>query len=99
MNVGEYGYAGLASNASENAQRFFDSEPAMSIDRGAISLIVRRLENVRDAQSLGDRGNSVGHLQSVSFAFDEAWSCDEEQVAAANFYVSDFEGFDCDRHK
>src|ERR1041384_4029948 len=76
MHVGEYRNAGIVSNSTEYAQGFFDSKPAMGGDRSAIGLIVRRLENVRHAQPLGDRANRLGHFKCVRFALNEAGTCD-----------------------
>jgi hypothetical protein len=64
----------------------------MRIDRSAIGLIVRGFEDVRDAEPRGYRGDGFGHLERVRLAFDQAGACDQEEIAPAQFCVSDFEG-------
>jgi hypothetical protein len=71
----------------------------MSIDRGAVRLIVRRLEDIWNADTPADCAYGVSHLERVRFAFYDARAGDQEQLPAANLDASDFEGLDHDRHK
>ena len=63
----------------ENAQAFFQLRTAKGGDRRAIGFVVRRFENVRDAQFCGDGAQAFGHARRVSFAFDHARSGDQEK--------------------
>jgi hypothetical protein len=99
VNIGEHGYAGFGSHPAEYAEGFLDSKPTVGAYRGAIRFVVRRLEDVRDAETVSYRANRVSHLKRVRFAFDEARPGNQEQSWAANFDASDFEGFDRNRHK
>src|SRR5204863_9189587 len=76
MNISEYRHTGIVSHASENAQGFFDPEPAMSTDRRAIGLVIRRLKDVRHAYALSYRSDLVSHFERMRFAFDQTWAGD-----------------------
>ena len=65
--------------------------PAETLERGAVRLVVRGLEDVRNLQRLGDAGDALRHLERVLFRFDHAGSGDEEELAIADGYVAEFE--------
>jgi hypothetical protein len=99
MNIGEHGYTGIGPHPAKYAKGSLDSKSAVRAYRSAIRFVVRRLEDVGDAEPVSYRANRVSHLERVRFAFDEARPGDQEQISASDFYASDFKGFDRNRHK
>src|SRR5215510_5718500 len=99
VNVGKNDYTSLISHPAEYPQSLINARPAMRADRGAISFVVRRLEDVRNAESFRDRPDRVSHLERVRLTFDNARPGDDEQIFAANLDVTNLEGLNRDGHK
>src|SRR5215467_4540044 len=92
MHIGEYRHAGLAAHQTEDFQALFHTGTSMAFDRRAIGFVVRRLEDVRNAEPGGGVADRFRHFESVRLAFDDTGSGDQKQIAPANLHASDFEG-------
>ena len=57
---------------------------AIALDRGAVGLVVRRLEDERQLQRAAYAFDDLGHPHRVLLAFDDARPGDEEQFSGAD---------------
>ena len=91
VHVGEDGKVRLFGDAAEDAGAFDEAGAAKARDRGAVGLVVGGLEDVGDAEIAGDALDGIGHHARVLLTLDDAGAGDEEELAAADRDIADFE--------
>ena len=79
VNVGKNRQARAFLDVRKNAQALFQPRPAIGRNRRPVRLVVRRLENQRNAEFARDCADFFRHQHSVRFAFDHAGTGDQEQ--------------------
>ncbi len=85
MNIGENGEPGHLLDASQHVEAGGEPRAAERRQRGAIRLVVRRLEDQRHPQPFADLLQRRGGGDSVCFALDDARPGDDgERVAGAD---------------
>jgi hypothetical protein len=99
VHVGEDGEVRLFSDAAQDTRAFGEAGTAEARDRGAVGLVVRSLVDVGDGEIAGDALNGIGHEARVLLAFDDARAGDEEELAAANRDIADFEVVNAHRER
>src|SRR5215831_7999095 len=82
MDVCQHGKAGFFFDLLQDAQALFESWSAKAVERGAVCLVIRRFEDVRNLQFARYRADLFRDLHSVSFAFDHARARDEKEAVA-----------------
>jgi len=92
VNVGEDRHAGSLADAAEHAQPFGEPGAAERRARGAVRLVVRRLEHERDAGAAGDVAERERRVDRVRFAFDHARAGDEHQRRPADAHAAHLDG-------
>ena len=91
MDVGKDGQAGGLGDGAEDARAFDQAGAAEAVDGGAVGLVVAGLEDVGDAEVGGDALDGVGHHAGVGLGLDDAGAGDEEELAASDGDIADFE--------
>src|SRR2546423_13510277 len=81
MHIGKNRQANLLADLAKNIQAFPNSRPAKRLDRRAIRLVERRLENERNAAGGRDLLQFRRHEQDMVTAFDDTGSGNEKQAA------------------
>ena len=84
MDIGQDGQAGALADGAEDAAALNQPRAAKAFDRGAVRLVVTRLENVRDAEVGGNALDGVGHGAGVLLGLDDTGAADEEEPAASH---------------
>jgi hypothetical protein len=83
VDVGEHRQAGLLLDQPEDAQPLFQAGAAEAADRAAVRLVEGGLENQRQPQTLGHRGQRVSHLDHQVLVLDHAGAGDDRERTAA----------------
>ena len=91
MHVGEHRNMNCVRDLAQDAQSLADPGAAETLDRRAVRLIVRSLEDVRDFQRARNAIDALRHLERVLFALNDTRTGDQEQLTAADLNVADLE--------
>ena len=65
MNVGKHRHANLVSHLGENLQTIFKPRTSERMNRSPVRFVVRRLENIRNAQTVGDLADLGRHVAGM----------------------------------
>src|SRR5262245_29851397 len=79
MDIGQYGNTDLLSHFTENLQAFGNPSAAKRLDRAAIGLVKRRLEDKRHSIFCGDLLQLGRHEQHVIPAFNDTRARDQKE--------------------
>ncbi len=79
VHVGQHRHGDVLLHVGEHAQAFFHAGTAKRRHRAAIRLVVRRLEDERNAEIRADDLQLARHVHLQLPRFDDARPCDEEQ--------------------
>jgi len=79
VHVRQHRHADLPPHLGENAQALVHARPAKARVRAAVGLVVRRLEDERDAQRGADLREPARDVHLQRLAFDDARPRDHEQ--------------------
>ncbi len=79
MHVGQHRNVHFVFHLFQNAQAFLHPRPAKTADRGAVRLVVGRLEDEGEIQRARHALDDLRHAQRVLFALDDARARDQEQ--------------------
>ena len=91
MHVGQHRNMNCIRDLAQDAQTLADPRAAKTLDRRAVRLIVRSLEDVRDLQRARNAIDALRHLERVLFALNDTRTGDQEELAAADLNVADLE--------
>jgi hypothetical protein len=83
MDIGENGQTGAVADGPKDAATVNQPRAAKALDRGAVRLVVARLEDVWDTEVGGDALNGIGHRAGVLLRLDDTGAADEKKPAAA----------------
>src|ERR1041385_1191754 len=83
MDVRQHRKASLFLDFLQDAQSLLQPRPTEAMERRAVSLVIRRLENVRNLQFARHRADLFRHLHGMSFALNYAGAGDEEESVVA----------------
>src|SRR5690554_6408099 len=89
MDIGEDRQLELPLDLLEQPQAFFESGTLVVVERAAVVLRERRLEDQRHAEVLGDAFQSLGGPHHQRLGFDDAGPADQEQLIGAAVDVAD----------
>src|SRR5690606_4207624 len=79
VDVGQHRNADLALDPLEDPQPCGEPRPAEAVDRRAVRLVERRLEDERHPEPAGNRREPLGRMQHERLAFDHARTGDDEK--------------------
>jgi hypothetical protein len=79
VDISEHGNADLVANGAEDAEAVFDARAALGFARGAVGLVVARLENVSDAKCGTSALERLGNLEAKRLGLDHARAGKKEQ--------------------
>ena len=82
VDVGQDRDAGALAHAREDAQALVEARAAERSSRRPVGLVVRGLEDVRDAGAAGDVADRDREVDRVRLALDDAGAGDEQQRTA-----------------
>jgi len=91
VDVRKDGEASGVGYGAKDSRAFDQARAAETMDGGSVGFVVAGLEDVGDAEVGGDALDGVGHHTGVGFGLDDAGAGDEEEFAASDRDIADFE--------
>jgi hypothetical protein len=92
VHVGQDGHADDAADVFEDLKALVDTRTAVARARGAVRLVVRRFEDVRDAEAGRQLFQTAGDLLRQRWALDDARARDEEKrMVDADLVTGEFQ--------
>src|SRR5271169_4257589 len=82
IDIGEHRHAHNIPNFVENPQSLGQAGTSKAANRRAVCLVVRGFENIWKFSVSSNRGDGLGHLKRVLFAFDDTRAGNQEQPSA-----------------
>ncbi len=88
MHISQHRQAGIFGQSGQDARALDDSRPAITLDAGAVGLVVAGLEDERNAEFRRDALDALGHRTHVRLGLNHARSGDQKQPSPANLHWS-----------